>query len=165
MARPDIYYVITCWWTGERNNADNIFIRASRTYQVMLEAGKLGKTEDLSLSLRTWSKVRLLLWDVPRRRWPRLRIPVFFYVTSMVRCVGITWGSHAIRMHYGKETSHWRQCGVLGLLGNFGSCQPFGWNFDALQTINTFQSNIPAGCGLFQQDNLPCNNNIGVLFW
>ena len=59
----------------------------------------------------------------------------------------LTWGTHGIRMHYGKKARRRRQCNALDnvLLGNLESCGPCGGDSDMshlptsalLQTMNT----------------------------
>ncbi|KAK3532978.1 hypothetical protein QTP70_006210 [Hemibagrus guttatus] len=79
------------------------------------------------------------------------------------------------RIHYGKKASRRRQCHAFGnvLLGNLGSCNPC----DVTLTRTTYLSIVadhvhpfmetvfPHGCGLFQQDNVPCHKAKMVQEW
>ena len=67
-------------------------------------------------------------------------------------------------MHYGKKLSWWRQCDALGnaLLGNTGSCGCYCAMHHlpkhCCRPCTPFMETVfPDGCGLFQQDNVPCH--------
>ena len=89
---------------------------------------------------------------------------MFSFTSHGWSCVSLTWGTHGTRVHYWKKASWRRQCDALGnvMLGS-------AIHVDVSLTRTTYLSIIahhvhpfmdsvfPDGCGLFQQDNVPCH--------
>ena len=105
------------------------------------------------------------MWASKLDQKARLFFCFFFYITWRTMCM---YGSnlHGTRIHYGKKASQWRQCDILGnvLLGNLGSCHPYGCYFDTYnlpkhccRKCTPFKETVfPVGQGPFQHNNAPC---------